>query len=209
MFCRSLFVLLTFFLLGIALSVLLRLLIIPWLSSNFSDKKSYSVLYNNAVRPIICESWDFTHTWKLFPWLRHLNKRGEVWDHKTSLTPPLVNEEPVPGQERERSCICVLGVYFLLSPFLIFNFGIVPTVWYLFFLFFIFYCQRSLDNFMKSALSLYIYFIEFEINVLSICHLFKQCERKCDSFSRNLSDRHNLSCLGIVSFRLIQSFSSV
>jgi hypothetical protein len=36
--------------------------------------------------------------------------RGEVWVHKTILTPPLFVEVPLPNQESERSCICVLGV---------------------------------------------------------------------------------------------------
>jgi hypothetical protein len=33
--------------------------------------------------------------------------------HKTSVTPPLFIEVPVPGKERERSCICVLEVMYL------------------------------------------------------------------------------------------------
>ena len=37
----------------------------------------------------------------------------------------------VTSQESERSCICVLGISILpLSTILIFDFGIVPTVWY-------------------------------------------------------------------------------
>ena len=51
-----------------------------------------------------CEDWHFTH-------VKHLNDhiislRGEVCAHKTSLTPPLLIEVPVPSQEGERSCIC-------------------------------------------------------------------------------------------------------
>ena len=38
---------------------------------------------------------------------------GEVWAHKTSLTPPLLIEMPVPSQESELSCICVLMVSIL------------------------------------------------------------------------------------------------
>ena len=38
--------------------------------------------------------------------------------------------KPVPSQESERSCICVLGVSILnLSAILLFDYGIVPTVW--------------------------------------------------------------------------------
>ena len=43
---------------------------------------------------------------------------------KTNLTPPLIIEVPVPNQENERSCICLP-----FSTILIFDIGIVPTVW--------------------------------------------------------------------------------
>ena len=49
----------------------------------------------------------------------------------TSLTPPLVIEVPVPSQENKQPCICMLGVSIVpLSTILIFDIGIVPTVWY-------------------------------------------------------------------------------
>ena len=35
---------------------------------------------------------------------------GEVWTHKTSLSPPLFIEVPVLSQENDRSSMCVLGV---------------------------------------------------------------------------------------------------
>ena len=41
-------------------------------------------------------------------------RRGEIWVHKTSLNPQFFIEVPVPSQESERSCICVLGVSNLL-----------------------------------------------------------------------------------------------
>ena len=41
-------------------------------------------------------------------------RRGEIWVHKTSLNPQCFIEVPVPSQESERSCICVLGVSNLL-----------------------------------------------------------------------------------------------
>ena len=34
---------------------------IKYIMYNVQD---YSVLYNYAVRPVICEDWDFTHIWK-------------------------------------------------------------------------------------------------------------------------------------------------
>jgi len=43
-------------------------------------------------------------------------------------------EVPVPSQESERSCICVLGVSILpLSTILVLYFETVPTVWYFIF----------------------------------------------------------------------------
>jgi len=41
---------------------------------------------------------------------RIISLRGEVWTHKTSLTPPLYIEVPVPTEECEWSCICMLGL---------------------------------------------------------------------------------------------------
>jgi hypothetical protein len=69
-------------------------------------------------------------------WLKLLfyssSPRGKVWAHKASLTPLLFIEVSVPSQISQRSCICVLEVSILpLSTILIFDFGIVPTVWYL------------------------------------------------------------------------------
>ena len=45
--------------------------------------------------------------------------RRKIWVHKTSLTPPLVIEVPVPRQECEWSCIFMLGGnrYFLFLRF--------------------------------------------------------------------------------------------
>jgi len=39
--------------------------------------------------------------------------RGEVWAHKTSLTPPLFIDAPVPNQESVRLYICAIGVSIL------------------------------------------------------------------------------------------------
>ena len=60
--------------------------------------------------------------------------RGWVSAHTTSLSPPPSIEVPVPSQESEQPCACVLGVYILQLPMiLIFDFKILPTVWYLWF----------------------------------------------------------------------------
>ena len=57
---------------------------------------------------------------------------------KTSLNPPPFIEVSVHSRENERLCISVYGVSIsALSSFLIFDFGIVPTVWYYFLFHFI------------------------------------------------------------------------
>ena len=71
---------------------------------------------------------------------------------KVRLTPQLFIEVPVPSQEGQRSCICVLGVrghvfvlvvsILPLSTILIFDFGIVLTVIF----FFSFYYLDNKDN---------------------------------------------------------------
>jgi hypothetical protein len=62
---------------------------------------------------------------------RIISLKGEVRSYKTSLTPRLFIEVPVPSQESKRSCICVLVVSSLsLSTILIFGFRTVSTVWY-------------------------------------------------------------------------------
>ena len=63
--------------------------------------QDYSVLYDNVVRPIIC--YKCLHD-------SIISLTGENWTHSTSLIPPLFIEVPVPNQEIERSCICVLVV---------------------------------------------------------------------------------------------------
>ena len=64
---------------------------------------------------------------------RIISLNGEVWTHKTSSTPPpLFIEVPVPSQESERSCFCVLGVSMLpLSMVLLLDFGTVSSVAFL------------------------------------------------------------------------------
>ena len=60
-----------------------------------------------------------------------ISLRGAVWTHKTSLTRPHMIEMAVQSQERDRPRNCLLRVSHLpLSTILIFDFGIVPLVWY-------------------------------------------------------------------------------
>jgi len=83
------------------------------------------------------------------------------WAHKTSITLPLFIEVPVPSQESERSCICVLGVSILpLSTILLLDFRTVPTV--LYFLLFILSRQeyiwwsKDINPWMKGRSIAYI-----------------------------------------------------
>ena len=63
-----------------------------------------------------------------------ISLKGEVWTHKTNLTSPLFIEVPVPSQECERSCICVLRVSILpRSTIFLLDFGNVPRLWYFFY----------------------------------------------------------------------------
>ena len=75
----------------------------------------------------------------------------EVWAKKTSLTLPLFIEVPVPRQENEWSCICVLGVLILpLSTILIFDFGIVTMVWYIINILFINVIYNMISQYLSS-----------------------------------------------------------
>ena len=57
-----------------------------------------------------------------------------VWVHKTSLAPPPFIEVPVPSQDGERLCFCVLGGSILpFSTIFLLDFANVSTVWYLVF----------------------------------------------------------------------------
>ena len=40
------------------------------------DAKDYSVLYNSALRLVICEGWHFTDMWKPLALHDHFTKRG-------------------------------------------------------------------------------------------------------------------------------------
>ena len=64
--------------------------------------QDYSILCENAVRPVIWERWHFIHMWKVLELLHHFAKKIG-WAHKTSFTPPLFIEVPEPSQEIGRS----------------------------------------------------------------------------------------------------------
>ena len=98
------------------------------LEGMFDPKKPSltSPLYISA-----CIGWYFAHMLKaLTP--HHFTKRGGCGSINI-LTPPLFIVVPVPIQKREQSCMCVLGYRFcIFLRFFLFDFGIVPSVWYLF-----------------------------------------------------------------------------
>ena len=59
-----------------------------------------------------------------------ISLRGEVWAHKTGLSPPLFIEVLILSQESERSCTCVLAHRFYLLQFCVLDFRNAPTLWY-------------------------------------------------------------------------------
>jgi len=40
--------------------------------------QDYRVLYNNAVRPVICEGWHYTHMWKVLAWRHNFTNMGNL-----------------------------------------------------------------------------------------------------------------------------------
>ena len=103
----------------------------------------HSILYNNAIRPFICEGGI------LLAYGKHLHDRiillgGNVCAHKASLTPPLFVEVPVPSGEIETSCMCVLEVSILpLSMIFLSDFEAVSTAWYFFFFILLHYLEQQ------------------------------------------------------------------
>jgi len=45
---------------------------IKYMMYNVQDN---SALHNDAVCPVICDDWQFTHLWKVFAWPHHFPKR--------------------------------------------------------------------------------------------------------------------------------------
>ena len=77
---------------------------IKYIICNVQD---YSGLYNNIVYPVICEGILLTCGKHLYDRIIPLNE--EDWAPKTSLTPPLFIDVPVPNHESQRLCTCMLG----------------------------------------------------------------------------------------------------
>jgi hypothetical protein len=67
------------------------------------------------------------HGGRVKSWI--ISLRGEVCANKTSLTPPLFIDVSIPSQV-VIMYLCVKGIDFHLSTILIYDFGIVLTVWY-------------------------------------------------------------------------------
>ena len=63
-----------------------------------------------------------------------ISQRGDVWIQKTSLTPPLFIEVPVPNLESEWGCLCEKGIsILLLFTIFLLEHGTLPTMWYFLF----------------------------------------------------------------------------
>ena len=56
-------------------------------------------------------------------------RKLKVWANTTDSTPPLFIKVPLPSQESDRSCICVLDLP--LFTFFLLDYGTVLTLWYL------------------------------------------------------------------------------
>ena len=83
---------------------------LQWSNTWMYNVQDSSVLYNNALRFVICEDWHFTHMWTSLARLHHFTKRGGL-GQINMLNP--ANFYWSARQEREWSCICVLrGTYF-------------------------------------------------------------------------------------------------
>jgi len=84
-----------------------------------------------------------------------ISLRGEVWDNKISLTPPLFIEIPVPSQECDQSCIVVLGLSILhISTSFLLDCGTVLSLWY--FLFFILFHLISNSLLVQNLYNMFI-----------------------------------------------------
>ena len=92
--------------------------------------QDYCVLYKNAGRRLC------VRVGILLTFVHHLHNhiislRRQAQAHNSSFI-----EVPLPRQESGKSCICVLGVSIQpLSTILIFDFGIILTMWYFLFCF--------------------------------------------------------------------------
>lgn len=83
---------------------------------------------------------------------------------------------PVPTQEGEWSCVCVLVVWILpLSEICIFYFGIVPMVWHFFFFSFLTY----IFSYMLLHINENFLMWKIEISYLSFSLTSKHCQFSC------------------------------
>jgi hypothetical protein len=73
-----------------------------------SQRKTYYELmfFTTTMMSQLYARVGFSYMWITLTWRHHFNKKC-CYDHKTSLTPPLVFEVSVPRQENERSFVHV------------------------------------------------------------------------------------------------------
>jgi len=123
---------------------LLLLLSVPRTQKICVSLQDYTILYNNAILPVIHEAWHFTYMWKALAW-RNISLRGKVWAHKTSLTCHFLLKCLYQTRKWAVMYLCVRGIDVdSVTTILIFDFGTVPTVWS--FLFFILLCFISVSS---------------------------------------------------------------
>ena len=76
--------------------------------------QDYSVLHITFLARLYMWGVTILLTYGMHLHDRIISPKGEVRVHRMKLTPPLFIEVSLPGQESERSCICVFGYRFLL-----------------------------------------------------------------------------------------------
>ena len=90
---------------------------------------------------------------------RIISLRGEFWAHRTSLTPPFFywSSYAKPGKW-EVMYLCVRGIDLHLSKSLTFDFGIVPTMWYLFLFYPFIFTRLNIQCVGKPHLTIHLLF---------------------------------------------------
>ena len=87
---------------------------------------------------------------------RIISLRGEFWAHRTSLTPPFFLLEFL--CQARKVYLCVRGIDLHLSKSLTFDFGIVPTMWYLFLSYPFIFTRLNIQCVGKPHLTIHLLF---------------------------------------------------
>ena len=114
--------------------------------------QAYSVLYNNSILSVIYEDWHFPHMWKVLAWPHNFTKSEDLGPLNECISGTFY-WYACTNSGMWGLCICILGVSILPLPTIfIFDFGIVPTMWYL--LFFILFQLESQNMLCSWVLAL-------------------------------------------------------